>query len=139
DVIALYGFSKLEEKTLFLRLINISGIGPKMGMQILGGYDLKTLTIAIATGDIKTLTKIKGLGKKTAELLILNLREQVAVDLTDVTSSFGGELSQDIQDAIFALTTLGISNTEAVKVVNEIARTVNGVENIISTALKRLA
>ncbi|MEG1529362.1 MAG: Holliday junction branch migration protein RuvA [Clostridia bacterium] len=139
DVIALYGFSKLEEKTLFLRLINISGIGPKMGMQILGGYDLKTLTIAIATGDIKTLTKIKGLGKKTAELLILNLREQVAVDLTDVTSSFGGELSQDIQDAIFALTTLGISNTEAVKAVNEIARTVNGVENIISTALKRLA
>lgn len=64
DEMSLYGFSRLEEKKLFMRLIEISGIGPKMAMQILGGYDLKTLTVAIATGDVKTLCKIKGLGKK---------------------------------------------------------------------------
>ena len=78
DEMSLYGFSRLEEKKLFMRLIDISGIGPKLAMQILGGYDLKTLTVAIASGDAKTLCKIKGLGKKTAELIILSLREQVA-------------------------------------------------------------
>ena len=67
DEMSLYGFSRLEEKKLFMRLIDISGIGPKLAMQILGGYDLKTLTVAIASGDAKTLCKIKGLGKKTAE------------------------------------------------------------------------
>ena len=72
DEMSLYGFSREEEKKLFLRLIDISGIGPKMAMQILGGYDLKTLTVAIASGDVKTLCKIKGLGKKTAELIVLN-------------------------------------------------------------------
>ena len=74
DTFALYGFSRAEEKTLFMRLIEISGIGPKLAMQILGGYDLATLTVAIATGDVKTLSKIKGLGKKTAELIVLNLK-----------------------------------------------------------------
>ena len=75
DVFSLYGFSRAEEKTLFMRLIEISGVGPKLAMQILSGYDLGTLTVAIATGDVKTLSKIKGLGKKTAELIVLNLRE----------------------------------------------------------------
>lgn len=59
DEMSLYGFSRLEEKKLFMRLIDISGIGPKLAMQILGGYDLKTLTVAIASGDSKTLCKIK--------------------------------------------------------------------------------
>ena len=60
DVFSLYGFSRAEEKTLFMRLIDISGVGPKLAMQILGGYDLGTLTVAIATGDIKTLSTILG-------------------------------------------------------------------------------
>ena len=59
DTFALYGFSTLGEKTLFLRLIEISGVGPKLAMQILSGMDLNSLSIAIATGDIKTLSKIK--------------------------------------------------------------------------------
>ena len=58
---------------LFLRLIDISGVGPKMAMQILSGADLNSLTVAIATGDVKSLSKIKGLGKKTAELPVMKI------------------------------------------------------------------
>lgn len=136
DVFALYGFSRAEEKTLFLRLIEISGVGPKLAMQILGGYDLNTLTVAIATGDVKTLSKIKGLGKKTAELIVLNLREQVAVDMTDAATEIGGALDEDVSDAIFALVSLGVSNTEAVKAVQTAAKTAKGVQELISQALK---
>lgn len=136
DTFALYGFSRAEEKTLFMRLIEISGVGPKLAMQVLGGYDLNTLTAAIASGDVKTLTKIKGLGKKTAELIVLNLREQVAEDMTDASTSLGGALDADTADAIAALVSLGVSNTEAVKAVRKAAETASGAENLIAAALK---
>lgn len=136
DTFSLYGFSRSEEKTLFMRLIEISGIGPKLAMQILGGYDLATLTVAIATGDVKTLSKIKGLGKKTAELIVLNLREQLADEMSDVSTDIGGAMDADLSDAIFALVSLGVSNTEAVRAVQTAAKTASGVENIIAAALK---
>ncbi len=136
DTFALYGFSRAEEKALFMRLIEISGIGPKLAMQILSGYDLNTLTVAIATGDVKTLAKIKGLGKKTAELIVLNLREQLADDMTAADNAIGAAMDSDLSDAIFALVSLGVSNTEAVKAVQTAAKTNSGVENIITAALK---
>ncbi len=135
--IALYGFVRNDEKKLFMRLIEISGIGPKGAMQILGGYDLKTLSVAIASGDVKTLSKIKGLGKKTAELIVLSLREQVADDITIFDNSGSGALAgDDIADAVFALEALGLSKTEAVRAASEAAKHVNGVESIITYALQ---
>ena len=138
DTFALYGFSKLEEKTLFLRLIDISGVGPKLAMQILGGMDLNSLTVAIATGDIKTLSKIKGLGKKTAELIVVSMRDQVSADMASALSPLEKYADKDQNEAVFALVSLGMSNTEAVKLVAEIAKTTSGLENIIREALKRL-
>ena len=140
DEMSLYGFSREEEKKLFLKLIDISGIGPKMAMQILSGYDLKTLTVAIASGDVKTLCKIKGLGKKTAELIVLNLREQAAEDVTQFgeASGMGGVADEDIAGAVFALESLGISKTEAVRAASEASKVVSGVENIIAYCLKNL-
>lgn len=138
DTFALYGFSKLEEKTLFLRLIDISGVGPKLAMQILGGMDLNSLTVAIATGDIKTLSKIKGLGKKTAELIVVSMRDQVSADMASAVSPLEKYTDKDQSEAVFALVSLGMSNTEAVKLVAEIAKTTSGLENIIREALKRL-
>ena len=138
DTFALYGFSKLEEKTLFLRLIDISGVGPKLAMQILGGMDLNSLTVAIATGDIKTLAKIKGLGKKTAELIVVSMRDQVSADMASALSPLEKYADKDQSEAVFALVSLGMSNTEAVKLVAEIAKTTSGLENIIREALKRL-
>jgi Holliday junction DNA helicase RuvA len=139
DAFALYGFSTSEEKSLFMRLIGISGVGPKAAMQILSGYDLGTLTAAIATGDVKTLTKIKGLGKKTAELIILNLKEQLTSSMTDLNTYIGGGLTADENDAVFALVSLGISNTDALFAVREAAKAVSGVENIVAAALKNFA
>ena len=136
DVFALYGFSRAEEKTLFMRLIEISGVGPKLAMQILSGYDLGTLTVAIATGDVKTLSKIKGLGKKTAELIVLNLREQVAEDMADAASEIGGAMDEDVSDAVFALVSLGVSNTEAVRAVQKAKESASGVQELIAAALK---
>ena len=134
---SLYGFSREEEKKLFLRLIDISGIGPKMAMQILGGYDLKTLMVAIASGDVKTLCKIKGLGKKTAELIVLNLREVAAEDVSGIESGVG-IAGDDIADAVNALESLGIPKTDAVRAVSEAQKSVSGVENLISYCLKQL-
>lgn len=140
DEMSLYGFSREEEKKLFLKLIDISGIGPKMAMQILSGYDLKTLTVAIASGDVKTLCKIKGLGKKTAELIVLNLKEQAAEDVTEFGTIGGAAgVDDDIAGAVFALESLGISKTEAVRAATEASKAVSGVENIISYCLKNMA
>lgn len=139
DTFALYGFSRTEEKTLFMRLIDISGVGPKLAMQVLSGYDLGTLTAAIATGDVKTLTKIKGLGKKTAELIVLNLREQAAAEMADISGGGLAGALDDVSDAVFALVSLGVSNTEAVQAVRKAAQNVRGVENLVAAALKSLA
>lgn len=140
DEISLYGFSREEEKKLFLKLIDISGIGPKMAMQILSGYDLKTLTVAIASGDVKTLCKIKGLGKKTAELIVLNLREKAAEDVLEFGASgtAGASADEDIAGAVFALESLGIPKTEAVRAASDASKYVSGVENIIAYCLKNL-
>lgn len=139
DEMSLYGFSRLEEKKLFMRLIDISGIGPKLAMQILGGYDLKTLTVAIASGDSKTLCKIKGLGKKTAELIILNLREQVADDITLMNDHQDAITGEDIADAVFALESLGLSKTDAVRMATEASKVCHGTEEIIRHCLKNLS
>ncbi len=136
DTLCLYGFSREEEKRLFMKLIDISGIGPKMAMQILSGYDLKTLTVAIASGDVKTLCKIKGLGKKTAELIVLNLKDAAAEDVSGVgTAAIAGD---EIADAVNALESLGLARTEAVRLASDAAKKVSGVENIIAYCLKGL-
>lgn len=139
DEMSLYGFSRLEEKKLFMRLIDISGIGPKLAMQILGGYDLKTLTVAIASGDAKTLCKIKGLGKKTAELIILSLREQVADDITLFNGHQDAITGEDIADAVFALESLGLSKTDAVRMATEASKVCHGTEEIIRRCLQNLS
>ena len=139
DEMSLYGFSRLEEKKLFMRLIDISGIGPKLAMQILGGYDLKTLTVAIASGDSKTLCKIKGLGKKTAELIILNLREQVADDITLMSDHPDAITGEDIAEAVFALESLGLSKTDAVRMATEASKVCHGTEDIIRHCLQNLS
>ncbi len=140
DAISLFGFSSVAEKEMFLKLIDISGIGPKVAMQILSGYDIKTLSIAIATGDTKTLSKIKGLGKKTAELIVLKLGDSMTNILADSASIATGSqvLSDEIADAVFALEALGLGKTEALKTVTELSKTTSGTENLISLALKSL-
>jgi Holliday junction DNA helicase RuvA len=139
--LSLFGFVSSEEKNMFLKLISVSGVGPKMGIGILSSVNINELAIAIASSDIKALSGIKGCGKKTAERIILELREKVsALDLKNNESVVYAGLKTANEDAVIALMTLGFSRSEGTKAV-ELAKN-NGagsIEDIISEALKYLS
>src|ERR1051326_6221820 len=77
DALALYGFLRPQEKQLFERLISVSGIGPKLAITVLSGMAAETMVAAILGGDVATLTKVPGIGKKTAERMVLELRDKL--------------------------------------------------------------
>ena len=128
DAIVLFGFSDERQRELFLQLQNVSGIGCKTAIGILSGVSTFDLAMAIAAGDTKALSGIKGVGKKTAERIIVELKEKVAA-VADDGSAAGA--TRDVQDAILALTALGFSQTEAV-------RTVMSVPNVSSLSLNEI-
>ncbi len=142
DLLALYGFATMEEKQFFEKLISISGIGPKLAMQTLSGLDLKSLAVAIATGDTKTLSTIKGLGKKTAERIVLELREKFNSEIVNKGDVIPFEnvvaSNSDLDDAVFALCSLGVSKTDAMTIASKAIKEVSGLENIIAYCLKKL-
>lgn len=122
DGIALFGFVTSEEKNMFLRLISVSGVGCKVALAVLSGMDCNSLSIAIFNGDTKLLTKIKGLGKKTAERLVLELKEKVVVDANaielPILNNLDVPLTKEIQNAVAVLVSLGKSQTDAEKLVD---------------------
>lgn len=142
DLMALFGFSTQEEKNMFIKLITVSGVGPKLALQVLSGMELNGLLIAIASEDIKALSKIKGLGKKTAERIVLELREQVNVaDYADISGGISSSSIASgglINDALFALATLGIAKSDAYKAVLAAAEKSEKLEEVITLALRAL-
>ncbi len=121
DGVTLFGFSTTEEKNMFLNLISVSGVGCKMAQSILSGMDSNSLANSISLGDTKQLTKIKGLGKKTAERIVLELKEKVfATDFTSapIVQNPDVLLTKDMQDAIAVLCSLGKTQAEAEKLVD---------------------
>ena len=116
DGMCLYGFSTLQEKAMFMRLISVSGVGCKMAAAVLSGMDAGALAQAIFNGDAKQLTKIKGLGKKTAERIILELREKVAEEAQQTPVTVAG-MTKDMADAVAILCSLGKNASEAEKLV----------------------
>lgn len=142
DEMSLYGFQTREEKALFLKLITISGIGPKASIGILSGMKPEALAVAIVTGDIKSIAKIKGVGKKTAERVVLELREKLATQETDY---FSGEtqvavvgLDNISQEAVTALKSLGCTQSEAVSLVSSVRAECDTLEELILNALRRM-
>ena len=136
---ALYGFSSQEEKNMFLKLITVSGVGPKMGIAVLSGLNITDLATAIATSDIKRLSAIKGLGKKTAERIILELREKVTapVSASSDRSVPAPVILDGDEDAVVALMTLGFSRAESEKAVTRArAGGASAIEDIIKEALR---
>ncbi len=140
DGFYLYGFISKEEKNMFLKLITVSGIGPKMGITILSSMPLNDLAFIIASQDVKSLSKVKGLGKKTAERIILELRENISsLDLPEGKKP-SNKLSSEpsvYDDAVIALMSLGFSRSESEKAV-EFAkdRGLNTIESVITVALQ---
>lgn len=140
DGVSLFGFAQTEEKEMFLKLISVSGVGPKMGIAVLSGMKAGDVAAAIATNDVKRLSAVKGLGKKTAERIILELREKVQTIVSAEANSKAmpaSSVSVGDEDAVVALMTLGFTRQESVKAISRAKE--NGavsVEDIIMSALK---
>ena len=126
DGITLFGFANPKEKELFLKVISVSGVGPKMGIAILTGLSADEFTQAIATADVKRLSAVKGLGKKTAEKIVLELHGKISA--AEVISASADPMSAAIElgvqsvsaqdeEAISALMGLGFTKNESANAV----------------------
>lgn len=141
DAYQLYGFLNKEEKNLFLQLITVSGVGPKMALVILSSLTVQSLITCIASGDVKTLSAAKGVGKKTAERIILELKGKLA-DLS--VSSFvdlpilSGTTTTACDEACELLVSMGLSKFDALKLVKKVATENDTTEDIVQKALKNM-
>ena len=143
DTIALFGFKSAKEKLLFEQVTSISGIGPKLGITILSGMPVDDLVGAIRQSNLARLTSIPGIGKKTAERLVVELRDK----LSKVGAAVPGEsavptASQQKEDVISALVNLGYAKPAAEKAVQGIvAASPNepAFEELLRTALRQLS
>lgn len=134
DILDLYGFLNREELEFFEMLINVSGIGPKGALSILGIASIETLQRAIGTGDTSYLTKISGIGKKTAEKIVIELRDKIT---SKMKTESGGSSLQGELDALEALKSLGYSQNEAREALKKVSPDVN-INIKIKEALKFL-
>jgi len=122
DAIKLFGFLTSAEKALFIKLIGVSGVGPKLGLNILSGMETKDLARAIKNGDIVRMNAIPGVGKKTAERLILELRDKIDFEPGDEEKERPlSSADQRIEDdAISALVNLGYKKADVEKVLSRL-------------------
>ena len=146
DAFLLYGFRTKDELTLFRQLIGVSGVGPKAGLSLLSVLSADDLRFAIYAGDAKSIARAPGIGKKTADRLVLELKDKVSLAdqnadalLDEVASDTGMEPRRNRKDAIDALTALGYHGMEAAKAVKSVDPSEDmPVEDMLKAALKFL-
>lgn len=143
DAMKLYGFASAEELELFKKLICVNGIGPKGGLAILGSMEVSELRFAIIAGDAKTISKCPGIGAKTAQRVILDLKDKIDLEETFESAIAKGPVSEKLSnarsEAAEALTALGYSGTEALKAVKAVKDADDmDVEDLLKAALKYL-
>ena len=140
DNVSLFGFYSLEEKKIFEQLISVSGIGPKLAVGVLSDITPTDFSLAVITDDVNRLTKISGIGKKTAQRIIIELKDKMkSVEIdnnTDEAPVLRSVVSNDVEEAISALQVLGYSNKDAVSMVNAVIQEGMKVEEIVKLALK---
>ena len=151
DAITLFGFAEKDEKKLFESLLDVSGIGGKLALAILSGMPLGSLCNAIVNGDTKLLGKISGVGKRTAERLVVDLHDKIPkLNLSfAAATTAAGEVPKDdprsgaVSDALMALSQLGFKTDQAKEKVNEIAAALPteecSSENLLRLAIQQLA
>ncbi|MGB8308321.1 MAG: Holliday junction branch migration protein RuvA [Methanoregula sp.] len=140
DAITLYGFVYESELELFTVLIGVSGIGPQIALNILSQISLEDFVIAILSGDEKSLVKISGIGSKSAQRLILELRDKIKKVQSTMTPLLVGKPESVTRDAASALVSLGFSENAAYDAVKAAAKgkVSPSVQDVIKTALKLL-
>lgn len=119
DAQLLFGFMQAEERTMFQRLITISGVGPKLAVSILSGLTPAELSLAIAENNVKRISAVHGIGKKTAERIVIELRDKIDPLEALSKQTSGGDAARNVilRDAILALTSLGFPQDQARKMV----------------------
>ena len=143
DALDLYGFENESDRSLFLMLISISGIGPKLGLTIISGLAPEKLKMKIISGDVKALTSIPGVGAKTAKRIIIELKDKFS-NIDSETLGFEDEIDSKIyKDVISALDGLGYKEKESKKALKQLGidKSVNSnqtIENLIRETLKIL-
>lgn len=141
DGICLFGFATAEEKALFMKLITVSGVGPKMAIGVLSGMKISDLVVAIINEDTSLLSKVKGLGKKTAERICLELKDKISttsIDLGDSATMSQSYNETALNDAVETLITLGVNKYEAYRMARSKATEEATAEEIILKVLKEL-
>lgn len=143
DAMDLYGFSSLAELDAFKLLITVSGIGPKAAVSILSQLSPDKLAVCIASGDAKAITRAQGVGKKTAERVVLELKDKMGAiavgDVSDAVSSAASvSANSDSAEAVEALVALGYAQSDAAVVVGAMDKSLS-VDEMIRLGLKQLA
>lgn len=143
DLMQLYGFADPKERQLFRMLLTVSGIGPRLALNVLSCMSIESFCRAVTEGNVKALTTVNGLGKRSGERLVMELRDRVADIEPAAAFSGGGEskgLHAQAQDAIAALETLGFKTETARKTVqklcSELAESEQSAEALIRKALQ---
>ncbi len=142
DGIMLFGFGTKEERAMFLRLISVSGIGPKTAIGILGSMSMRDLTLAIVMGDTAVLSRAPGIGKKTAQRIALELKEQISDDEVEGLSASGAKnvvpLRQDdpVTEAMIALQSLGYTAGEAMQALSAVKDKSDQPDELVRLALR---
>lgn len=140
DALALFGFLRREEKQLFERLIGVSGIGPRLAITILSGLSADAVVAAIRAADVASLTRIPGIGKKTAERMVLELRDKVDQFAAPSAASAASAVEEDV---ISALVNLGYQRALAERALGRISSGKNGqkqaFEDLFREALAAMA
>src|SRR5437660_11312347 len=143
DAHTLYGFMTIAERELFRMLINtVSGIGPKIALNVLSGISVTAFRGAVADGDVKSLSQISGVGKKTAERIIVELKDRIGAPGAWEASSAARGLSpqdQKINDAVLALLALGFKQVEAHDAIRKAQATIGvgaTIEDLVRACLK---
>jgi Holliday junction DNA helicase RuvA len=141
DALQLFGFQDLAEKQIFLLLIGVSGIGPKLAVNILSGIPAEELARALKDGDQVRLVAIPGVGRKLAERMIVELKDKFATLSPSGAESAKPESgSQLMQDAVSALVNLGYKKPEAEKMVREVLKKgERSLENVLKETLRRVS
>ena len=141
DAMELYGFYSREEKAMYERLRGVSGIGSRTALQILSAMSVRDLSLALVSGDAGALTRVPGIGKKTAQRLVLELKDKVEdSELTGGGASVSprSAISGPEGEAVAALVALGYSASEAAKAVSRVVGQADKVDELIFLALKGL-
>jgi len=140
--ISLYGFLNKEERALFALFLSVSGIGPKLAMALISGFTLDRLVSAIAQGDTTLLSSISGIGKKTAERIVLELKDKISKNYAIQPSAMTAGMKGDqaiVSDSISALIALGYSPKEARDTITRLnLENPGSVEEVVKEALKAL-